>query len=211
MLRGLDSSAFVIHAALAIETWTINWRVVCIAWASEDRDEPICYLSDGQVVGLNQKQGPTMRIVIVGITMLMLACASPQAEAEAPDSQASKPETRSSAASKDDDSHAATKGTDVQLGLVHGVALPSGNPGFQLNVRGWQADAEISFFLVGPQGEQITVASPDDHLKASASGGATFSVPYELDGLSPGNWVGVVAGPPGIHKFMIEIPTIERK
>jgi hypothetical protein len=97
-------------------------------------------------------------------------------------------------------------GTSVRLSVVHGVVLATGGPGFQLHVENWSSGGEISFYLVGPRGEQVPVVPIERHSVIDDTGRVVFHVPYALRDLYPGQWIGLVAGTSGIHQFNVEIP-----
>jgi hypothetical protein len=66
----------------------------------------------------------------------------------------------------------------------------------------------LSFYLVGPGGEQVAVVPADQHARNDDCGPAVFHVPYALEILYPGTWTGLVADPSGVHQFEIEIPEV---
>jgi hypothetical protein len=95
---------------------------------------------------------------------------------------------------------------DVHIAIEHGVSSQNTGDGFGLRITGWTPNGDVVFYMVGPDGEQIAVIPTDNPVQATQDGETSFLVSYHLEGLYPGLWLAVIAGPSGTHTINVEIP-----
>jgi len=98
---------------------------------------------------------------------------------------------------------------NVQIHVEHGVMLPWGEPGFRVDVGGWPPGEALTLYAVSPSGETIELIPEKTPLHADKNGRMTIDIDYEREGLTPGHWVFLVAGKPGVHMFQTALPSIE--
>lgn len=97
----------------------------------------------------------------------------------------------------------------VEIHVEHGVALPWGKPGFRIEISGWQPNGDLTLYAVGPDGSKIALIPEDKAVQADEDGALTVDIDYARKGLTPGHWVFLAAGPPGIHEFETDLPRVE--
>jgi hypothetical protein len=100
-------------------------------------------------------------------------------------------------------------GSSVKLYIDHNQPNSVAGPSFKVSIEGWQPNGHIAIYLVGPEGEEISVVPKEHPVQIEQDGVATFTIPYKLRGLYPGQWQLVVGGESGIHLATVIIPSME--
>ncbi len=96
----------------------------------------------------------------------------------------------------------------VRLNTEERVVIESGEPGFILQVQGWEPNGTFVVYAVDSDGKQLPII-PEKHAKrTSAEGASTISIPYRMRGLHPGQWMFLVFGAPGAHAISVVIPKV---
>ncbi len=96
----------------------------------------------------------------------------------------------------------------VKLRVEQGQVIANGGMGFSVAITGWMPNGRVTTMLIGSKGQSVYVIPFEQPMQMGADGGATFLVPYTLDGLAPGAWKLVIDGASGEHSLNLQIPVV---
>ncbi len=96
----------------------------------------------------------------------------------------------------------------VKLKVEQGQPTANGGTGFSVGITGWVPNGRVTATLIGSKGESVYVIPFEQPMQMGPDGGATFLVPYTLDGLAPGAWKLVIDGASGEHSLSVHIPVV---
>lgn len=74
----------------------------------------------------------------------------------------------------------------IRLQVQEGVDVGGGRPGFKLFLSGWPPGAVFDVYALDAGGTRVSLV---DGAQVDATGAAMAAVPYESEGLHPGQWI----------------------
>jgi hypothetical protein len=96
----------------------------------------------------------------------------------------------------------------VEIHVEHGIPLPWGKPGFRIEIAGWEPNGNLALYAIAPDGTQLALIPKEKPVQADADGAFSVDIDYARRGFSPGHWMFLAAGKPGIHEFEADLPRV---